>query len=184
MKFSDPYTNIKQMHINKGMHVADFGAGVGFYSLALAQEVGPTGMVYAIDVQADHLTKLKKEAMHRGWSNIDIVHGDLEAPGGSGLMGASIDRIVISNVLFQVEDPFILVREAKRILRPSGMIAVIDWSESYNRVGPDEEMVVDADRIIKMFATEGFEVATALDAGSHHYGYLFKRKSNEHHLDQ
>ena len=60
--FSDPEKNIEQFSLGKGMHVADFGTGSGFYALAAAEAVGETGRVYAIDVQKDLLEKLKKEA--------------------------------------------------------------------------------------------------------------------------
>lgn len=174
MMFADPESNIKQMGVTKGMSVADFGSGVGFYSLALGRAVGPSGMVYAIDIQPEHLSKLKKEAMHRGWNNIEVIHGDLEMPAGSGLIGSSVDRIIISNVLFQVSDPFVVAEEAKRILKPSGMIAVIDWTESFNQIGPHKDNVIDAEKMIKVFESVGFAVVSRLDAGSHHYGYLFK----------
>lgn len=178
MKFSDPYTNIKQMHISPGMHVADFGSGVGFYSLALADAVGHTGMVFAIDVQADHLSKLKREALHRGWDNVEVIQGDLEKPAGSGLIGSSVDRIVISNVLFQVQDPFTVATEAMRVIKPSGFVAVIDWTESFNQIGPHKDQILEPEKLIKVFETVGFEVVTRLDSGSHHYGYLFRPKSH------
>ncbi len=174
VKFSDPESNIKQMNISEGMDVADFGCGVGFYSLALAKRVGPYGHIYAIDIQPEHLSKLKKEAVHRGYDNVEIIRGNLEAPGGSGLLAHSVDRVVISNVLFQVDDMFLVAEEARRIIKPSGLVGVIDWTESFKQVGPHPDHVVDADRIKKVFELTGFQLVSRLDAGSHHYGFLFK----------
>lgn len=177
MKFSDPFSNIVQMNVLPGMQVADFGSGVGFYSLALAQEVGKQGTVYAIDIQTDHLSKLKREAHHRGYDNIETIHGDLERIGGSGLIQGTIDRIVISNVLFQVDDPSIVAKEALRILKPSGCVAVIDWMESYNQIGPHPDRIILPTQVIQIFESVGFKMVSRLDSGAHHYGYLFKRAS-------
>lgn len=162
------------MNIAEGMHVADFGCGVGFYSLALAKRVGPYGYVYAIDIQSDHLQKLKKEAIHRGYKNIETIKGNLEMPGGSGLLAHTVDRVIVSNILFQVDDMFLVAEEAKRILKPSGLVGVIDWTESFKQVGPHPDHVVDPERVKKVFELAGFELVSRLDTGSHHYGFLFK----------
>lgn len=174
MKFSDPYSNIEQLRVYEGMHVADFGSSVGFYSLALAKKVGPYGKVYAIDIQGEHLAKLKNEAIHRGCNNIEVIQGNLENPSGSGLLAGSMDRIVISNVLFQVDDMFMIAEEARRVIKPSGLIAVIDWVESFNQIGPHEDHIVSSEEVRKVFEASGFEFVSRLDAGSHHYGFIFK----------
>lgn len=176
MKFSDPYANIAQMNILPGMHIADFGSGVGFYSLALAELIGAHGVIYAIDIQTEHLSKLKREAHHRGYRTIEIIQGDLEKPAGSGLIAGTIDRVIISNILFQVDDPYQLALEAKRVLKPSGRVAVIDWVESFNQIGPHPDRILLPKQIIELFEKAGFEMVSRLDTGTHHYGYLFKHK--------
>lgn len=174
MKFSDPESNISQMRISEGMHVADFGCGVGFYSLAVARRVGPYGRVFSIDIQAEHLSKLRKEATHRGLKNIEVIYGDLEHPAGSGLVQASVDRVIVSNILFQAQDMYMIAQEVKRVLKPSGLVGVIDWSESFNQIGPHPDHIVDAEKVRKVFESVGFEMVSRLDAGSHHYGFLFR----------
>lgn len=174
MKFSDPYSNIEQLQVHEGMQVADFGSGVGFYSLVLAKKVGPYGKVYAIDIQGDHLAKLKREAGHRGYTNVEVIQSNLENPDGSGLLSASIDRLVISNLLFQVDDIYMVAEEARRVIKPSGLIAVIDWSESFNQIGPHPDHVVAPNKIRQAFEGSGFDFVSRLDAGSHHYGFIFK----------
>jgi tRNA A58 N-methylase Trm61 len=60
--FSDPENNIKQFALASGMMVADFGSGSGFYSMAAARAVAPSGKVFAVDIQKDLLQKLKNGA--------------------------------------------------------------------------------------------------------------------------
>lgn len=162
------------MDVRPGMSIADFGSGVGFYSLAVAKKVGPEGRVYAIDIHPDYLSKLKKEAIHRHLDNIETIRGDLESPAGSGLLGASVDRVIVSNILFQADDHKAVAIEAKRVLKPSGLAAVIDWSESFNQIGPHRDHIIVGEKVQRVFLEAGFELVSRLDAGSHHYGFLFR----------
>ncbi len=175
--FSDPDSVIKQSYVAEGMTVADFGAGVGFYALALAKKVGEYGRVFAIDVLSDHLRKLVNEAARQGLHNIEVIQSDLETDKGSGLLTASVDRIIIANTLFQTDNPRKLVIEAKRVLKHDGKVAVIDWAESFNQIGPHTDHVVTKDESRKYFEDEGFKLESFIDAGSHHYGLLYTLKS-------
>jgi len=171
--FSDPEQVIREMHVAEGMVVADFGAGVGFYALPLARRVGPYGKVFAIDVMGDFLRKLKNEANRAGFKNVEVIQGDLEVPGGSGLLTASVDRIIIANTLFQSDDPALVVNEAKRVIRHSGKVAVVDWQESYGQMGPHEDHVITNDETKAIFEAAGFVLEGLIDAGTHHYGMLY-----------
>jgi precorrin-6B methylase 2 len=171
--FSEPGKVIEQLFVAEGMTVADFGAGAGFYVLPLARRVGPYGRVFAIDVQPDHLRKIKNECVKEGMNQVEVIMGDLESPKGSGLVSASVDRIVISNVLFQSENPSAVVKEAKRVLKHNGKIAVVEWIESYNQIGPHSDHVLTQEEARDIFEAEGFMLESFIDAGSHHYGLLY-----------
>ncbi len=171
--FSDPGTVIEQSHIGEGMIVADFGAGVGFYSLPLARRVGPYGRVFAIDVEADHLRLIRNEANKQGWHQVEVIQGDLEAPKGSGIMTASVDRVIISNILFQADNPGAIIEEAKRILKHSGKITVVDWADSFSQIGPAKEHVISEEKAKQLFESKGLKLEGFIDAGTHHYGLLY-----------
>ncbi len=171
--FSDPNKVISELFVAEGMTVADFGSGAGFYTLALAKKVGPYGRVFAIDTHPDFLRRTKNEAVRAGLENVEVVQGDLESKKGSGLVSASVDRIVIANTLFSLETLDEIVLEAKRILKHDGKIAVIDWNESYGQIGPHPDHIVTKDEAREIFEKEGFYLESFIDAGSHHYGMLY-----------
>ncbi|MBU3668801.1 MAG: class I SAM-dependent methyltransferase [Candidatus Taylorbacteria bacterium] len=171
--FSDPGKVIEQLYVAEGMTVADFGAGIGFYALQLARRVGPYGRVFAIDVDPDHLRKIKNEAVKEGMNQLEVIQGDLESFKGSGLVSASVDRIVIANVLFQSENPKAVVKEAKRILKHSGKIAVVEWVDSFNQIGPHPDHILTQEDARTIFESNGFVLESFIDAGSHHYGLLY-----------
>ena len=172
--FADPEKVISQIYLAEGMTVADLGAGIGFYSLILARKVGPYGKVFAVDVQKDYLRKVKNEAERAGFENVEVIQGDLEMPKGSGLVSASIDRVLISNILFQSAYPENIVKEAKRVLKHDGKIAIVDWSDSFNQLGPHPDHVITKEETQKLFEKNGLQFESFLDAGSHHYGMIFR----------
>jgi len=175
MAFVLPEELLPELTLSEGMHLADFGAGSGAYSLPAAALVGESGRVYAIDVQKDMLTKLKNEAASRKLHNVEIIWGDVEAEMGAKLAPHSVDRVIVSNVLFQAEDKEKLVKEASRILRPNGLLLFIDWSGSYGGIGPKEDHVVPPAAARRLFASNGFAEVKEVNAGDYHYGIVFRR---------
>lgn len=173
--FSDPILHIEHLDIDKGMKVADIGAGSGHHTIHLAKRVGDTGRIYAIDVQKDLLARIKSEAHHHKIHNIEIVWADIEKLGATRIKDNLIDRAILSNVLFQLEDKRGAVGEIKRILRQGGKLVVVDWSDSFSQLGPHKNMVISPLETVALFSAHGFEKEREFDAGSHHYGIIFKK---------
>jgi ubiquinone/menaquinone biosynthesis C-methylase UbiE len=174
--FSNPQDNIRQFNVGKSTMVVDFGSGSGAYAFALAEAVGEHGKVYAIDVQKDLLQKLKNEAQRRHLRNIETVWSDLDHLGGTKLRDNSIDSIIASNVFFQISGKDNAALEIKRILKPNGRLLVIDWTDSFGGMGPEPKSVFTEDDARKIFSTAGLSEDGDIDAGSHHYGIIFRKK--------
>ncbi len=176
LMFSDPQHNIEQLGLSDGAVVADLGSGSGFYSLAAAQAVAPTGRVYSVDAQKDLLERLKKEAQRLHIRNIDVLSGDLEKLGGSRLRESSCDVAIASNIIFMVEDKKSFLLEAKRILKPSGRLLLVDWSASFSGMGPHPGHVVYKEEAMKLALAVGFAFDREIHAGTHHYGIIFRKQ--------
>lgn len=174
--FSDPVKNIEQLGLSKGMFVADFGAGSGFYTMSAAKAVGNDGRVYAIDVQKDLLQKIKNEANIERISNIEIIWGDVERIGGTRLKDASIDACVIANIFFQTAEKNNVCLEAKRILKNGGKALVVDWLDSFGGLGPRQEDVFLPEAAKEIFQKNSFAFLKEFSAGEHHYGLIFKKQ--------
>lgn len=173
MSFADPQKNILQMGLHEGMKVADLGSGVGHYAFLIAKIVGDTGRVYAIDVQEDALTRLRADAGSRGVKNLETVWGNIEKTGGTMLKDASLDAVVLSNTLFQLEDKDGALEEIKRILKPGGKLLVIDWAGAYAGMGPHSKHVVAESKAEELFITGGFHKTKSFRGGPHHYAIVF-----------
>ena len=173
--FSDPVKNIEACGIQPGMDIADLGAGSGFYTLAGAKALMSTGRIYAIDAQKELLVKLKNEAVKQGLYNVEVIWGDIEQPNGTKLRETSIDYVFLCNVLFQLESKDNIIKEVRRILKPAGKVLVVEWADSFGGIGPKPERIVKKDKIREIFEKNGFHMDKEIEAGSHHYGLIFKK---------
>lgn len=173
--FSNPEENIKHLRIKEGDSVADFGSGSGHYAGLLSKLVGTNGRVYAVDIQKDLLNRLASDFHKSGITNVEIVWGDVENVGGSKLRSGSVDSVVISNILFQVDSKSGLVHECNRILKKGGLALLIDWSESFGGIGPQPNDVVDEQTAKKIFEQGGFILKESVASGAHHYGMIFQK---------
>jgi ubiquinone/menaquinone biosynthesis C-methylase UbiE len=170
--FSTPSVNLTQFHIEPGMTVADLGCGSGAYVFEILQRVGPTGKVFALDVQKTLVEKLANECKAKHIINVTALWDDLDDANGIGLQDSSIDRVVIANTLFQIEDVQKFATEVRRILKPKGLALIVDWSDSFGGLGPTPQTVMKKDRALDIFQKAGFEFKKDVNAGDHHYGFV------------
>jgi len=170
--FAEPEKNIEHFELQPGFSVADFGAGTGVYSLISARRVGSSGHVYAIEVQKELLERLKAEAKDRRVANLDVVWGDLDTLGGSGLKDASMDAVILSNILFQSDNRAAMIGEVSRVLKPGGKALFIDWLDSFGNLGPLASQVISEPSARKLFEGAGMKVQPMFSAGAHHYGFV------------
>lgn len=181
--FAHPHKNVAALGIEPGMTVADFGAGSGHYTLAIAEALENSGKVYAIDVQRDLLTRIHNESAKRHLKHVQVVWADLEEPHASKLADHSIDFVLVSNMLFQVHKKRAVLDEARRILRPRGRLAIIDWSDPAGNAsrsngagsfGPHRDHHVSKVQAMQLAHEARFALIREFEAGAHHYGLLFK----------
>ncbi len=170
MTFVKPAEIIHLFNLAEGSRFADFGSGSGAYVLSAAPLVGQTGKVIAVDIQKDLLLKLKQAVADAGHSNVKFLWCDFENVGATELPEDSLDVAVISNTLFQLENKLGALREIHRTLKNTGKLYLIDWSESYKGMGPNDNMIVTKSAAMD-FATEaGFILQSEFSPGEHHYG--------------
>ena len=174
--FAHPKRNVAALGIEPGMRVADFGSGSGIYVLHIAEALEQSGRVYAIDVQQDLLKRVKNEANRRGFKNVDVIWTDLEHTHSSKLADKTLDLVLISNLLFQLENKAAVLTEAGRVLKPAGRLAIIDWAESFGGMGPLKNDVVPEEKARELAKENGFEFQRKFPAGAHHYGLIFRQR--------
>src|SRR3990167_2056501 len=133
--FLNPHKTLLAAKVHEGMIAADFGAGSGFFTRALAREVGESGVVWAVDLHRELLPRIKTLSDAEGLHNVEVVHGDVGTVGGSNLPDNHFDFCVAANIFFALEHRGEGVAEIKRILKLGGRALVVDWADSYGGLG-------------------------------------------------
>lgn len=173
--FLNPEKIISQFGLASDLKVADFGSGSGHFAILIAQFLGDTGTVTAIDILESALETVRIKASTLGLTNIQTVRGNLEVIGASGLSESSQDLVLAANVFFQNEKKQELIGEAKRVLKSGGKLIVIDWQKGSGGVGPPDNLRLGKELITPLASQLGFEFEKEIDAGSYHFGLIFKK---------
>lgn len=173
MNFIHPEKIIPSFQISEGMKIADLGCGAGFFTVLLAKAVGENGEIFAADVQKSSLESVKIKAQAEGISNIKTIWADLEIYGATKIANDSLGMVLISDVLFQSQKKGAIIKEAWRILSPSGKLAIIDWRPEALDIGPKGGYRLAKNDMIKIAEGAGFKPDSEFDAGDYHYGLMF-----------
>ncbi len=173
-RFVIPELVATHFHVRAGDTVGDFGAGSGYFIKTLAELVGPTGTVYACEIQKNLVETMGELARRENLGNVNVLWGDCEEVHGSKIPTDSLDVAIMVNTFFQFEDQAGALIEIKRCLRPGGKLFIIDWSESFGGLGPQPDQVVTKSDAEGVAVTAGFTKDRDFDAGDHHYGLAFR----------
>lgn len=163
-----------ELNIAPNETIADFGAGHGFFTIAFAKKVGPSGQIFAIDILQTALEAIRSQAKIEGLFNIKVIRGNLEKPNGSTLPAESCNMVAIANILFQVIDKSALLNEAKRVLKDDGRLVIIEW-KPFIALGPLKDSRLPEAELKQLILSKGFSEVGSINAGSHHYGFIFKK---------
>jgi len=174
MRFVIPEVVASQFHLRPGDKVADFGAGSGFFMKVLSDTVGPTGRVYACEIQKPLVEKLGDQCRLQALENIEPLWCDIEAVNGSKIATDTLDAGILVNTLFQLEERGVAAVELQRVLRAGGKLLIVDWSETVAGLGPTPDRLVTADDCKVLFESHGFVFEREFPAGEHHYGLAFR----------
>jgi arsenite methyltransferase len=154
--WQDPEEVVAALGLEPGDHVADLGSGGGYFTFPMAEAVGESGQVYAVDVEASLLAYIAEESEKRGLPQVETV---LAPKDGLGLPDGSVDLIFLSNVFHHLPDPADYFRRARPILRSGGRVAVIDFSGGGFLAGH----ATPADEIRTQFEAAGYSLAKQFD---------------------
>ena len=125
-KFRDfflPRMNVlKEVGIEPGFHVLDYGCGPGSYIAPLAKLVGESGKIYALDIHPLAIQMVQDIAARKGLRNIETIHSDC----ATGLENGVVDVVLLCDTYHDLADPDGVLEELHRILKPNCVLSFSD----------------------------------------------------------
>jgi predicted methyltransferase len=123
---------LQSLAIKPGERIADLGSGGGYFTFRLSRAAGPSGKVYAVDVDKDLLEDLAERATRDGYRNVEAVLAKYDDP----LLPEPVDLVFTTNVYHHIEGRVKYFSDAARYLRAGGRVAIVDfngkhWSASF-----------------------------------------------------
>jgi ubiquinone/menaquinone biosynthesis C-methylase UbiE len=175
LQFLNPEQILKDIDLEAGMTIADFGAGSGYMSFKAAKLVGKNGSVDALDVKKSIIEHLQNEIKHQNLSNVKAVWTNLELINHNPIKDQSVDLVLIVNMLFQSNKHYQILKEAWRQLKSGGKILIIDWEKQATPFGPPKDERVDLEKLKQTAYSLGLNKIREFKPGPYHFGLVFKK---------
>ena len=163
--------------VAEGSKVAELGAAGGWFTLQLAERVGPNGRVYAEDIQPAMLEGIRRRMQSENISYVTTVLGTPSDPH----LPPGLDAALISDAFHEMDVPedktlvVTLLRNVAASLKPQGRLGIVDWTPGNGGPGPEAKHRVDPERVIKAAGAAGLQLIKREDVPPFVYLLVFGR---------
>jgi len=167
---------LDKAQIGEKMKVAELGCGAsGHFVFPAAKLVGKQGIIFAVDILKTVLETIDRRAKAENYGNIRTVWSNLEIFGATKIETASLDTVLLINILYQSNKRVEILREAIRLVKRGGRLVVVEWKNIATPFGPPAEEKVKKDLLELVAKKLGLQLDEEFDAGQFHYGLIFNR---------
>lgn len=118
---------VDSLLINQGQRICDLGSGSGLFTRPMSRAAGPSGVVYAVDIDEGLLKFVEKTSQEQRITNIKTIRATEDDP----KLPEPVDLIAIIDTLHHIGNQATYLKNLKRYLRPNGRIAIVDFSKTW-----------------------------------------------------
>lgn len=136
-----PESALDSIGIQPGMTIADIGAGSGYFTVRMSRRTGPTGKVYAEDIQPEMLRLLRRRLEKADFKNIETVLGSEADP---KLPPNTMDLILMVDVYHEFAQPQKMLRKLRESLKDDGRMVLLEYrkEDPWVPIRPEHKMSV------------------------------------------
>ena len=113
---------VKEIGLKEGFRVLDYGCGPGSYILPVANLIGNSGKIYALDINPATIEMVKELAAKKQLSNVEVILSDPD----TGLLNESVDMVLVYDIFHDLKNRDALLEELRRVLKPAGGLSLSD----------------------------------------------------------
>ena len=155
-----PSKAIEALQLKAGMVVADIGAGSGYYTSRMAKLVGPSGRVYATDIQQGMIDLLDRRIRSEGLANVTTVLGGMDDP---KLPANSIDLAIMVDVYHELQQPQMFLQRLKPAFKAGGRLVLLEFRKEDPKVPILEVHKMSVAEVKQELEAEGFVLDRVID---------------------
>jgi ubiquinone/menaquinone biosynthesis C-methylase UbiE len=141
--------------VRPGERVLDIGCGPGVFTVPLARAAGASGRVFAADIAPQMVEACQERVEAAGLGNVAVGRSEENA---LPLPPASVDLVFACHLLHELENPSAFLAEVRRVLKPTGRLAAVEWEKVETGVGPPVEHRLTPDDSRALLEGNGFQV--------------------------
>jgi len=169
--------------VKPGMIIGEVGAGRGRFTVYLAREVGPSGKIYANDINENSLAYLKERCKKNGFKNVEIITGKEDDP---LLPDKSLDMVIMVYVYHHLSKPDDVMKNIKHSLKPNATLVILEMRDSeldkelhVDRSKPGVTIPPIKERIERSAKNSDFELIRTETFISEDYIFILKDKNKK-----
>ena len=121
---------LEEVGIKPGFQVLDYGCGPGSYIPPLAELVGESGKVYALDIHPLAIQKVQAITLKKQLANLETILSDCQ----TGLPDNSLDVVLLYDIFHHLSDSDVVLKELYRVLKPDGILSFSDHHMKENEI--------------------------------------------------
>ena len=155
-----------------GSTVADIGAGAGYMTWRMAERVGPSGKVYANDIQPKMLDLLRRNMAERKLGNVTPVLGAVDDP---KLPRNTVDLVLLVDVYHEFSEPQKMLQHIRESLRSDGRVVLVEYrgEDPAVPIRPEHKMTVQ--QVKAELEPEGFRLDRVSEVLPRQHILIFKK---------
>lgn len=145
-----------QLRLKPGMKVCDLGCGNGYWTIPIARDLGPNGVVYAVDIQIEMLQQLKARAANLNLAIVEPILGDVDNPRLPE--DVKLDLVLLVDVYHEFSHPQSMLWEIRKALAPEGVVALLEYRQEDLNVPIKPLHKMSKNQILKEYEANGLKL--------------------------
>ena len=165
---------LEELHLKKGNTFLDMACGQGEYAIEFSNIVGEDGLIYAVDLWDENIVQLRKAVSGAWIKNIKAIVADVSKvmPIGNDSVDVCLMATVLHDLILEKAADE-AIKEAARVLKPNGLLAIIEFKKIDGPPGPPLKIRLNPNKVESIVTSLGFIKKEVKEVGEYNYLMTF-----------